>query len=268
MQPISHFQIRGVPGLVNSCSFEGRRVDYWSPRNPTHLLIAHDGQNIFDPRSATRRRTWKMAQTAIKIFETKGLTPPAIIGIFHSSTKSDPHGRFKDLTPQGPFEGKVPAPVDAPFPISELRGNEYQQLIAETIVPSISDALNINVPFENRAMIGSSMGGLATLNALTLRKDFFRTALAFSPHWIIGGSLLVEEILRDLPNPGVHKIWMSRGDKKLDAQYKFDQDFADQRLHNLGWGKSFKSTVYKGAGHNEGAWAKQLAEALHFWLSD
>ena len=268
MQPISHFQIRGVPGLVKTASFDGRRVDYWSPLNPTHLLVAHDGQNVFDPSSATRRRTWKMAQTAIKVFESKGLKPPAIIGVFHSSNKSDPHGRFKDLTPQNPFLGKVPPPKDAPFPVSDLRGNSYQELIAEKIVPEISNELGIEIPFENRAMIGSSMGGLATLNALTLRKDFFSTALAFSPHWVIGGSLLVDEMLNELPLPGTHKIWMSRGDKKLDASYKPDQDHADSSMRDLGWGKAFKSTVYKGAGHNEGAWAKQLADALNFWLAD
>lgn len=267
MQPISHFQVRGVPGSVNTTNFQGRRVDFWSPRNPTHLLIAHDGQNVFDPRSATRRRTWKMAQTSIKVFEEHGLTPPAIIGVFHSSNKFDPHGRFKDLTPENPFRSNVPAPKDAPFPISELRGNQYQELIADVIVPTITKEIQIEIPFENRAMVGSSMGGLATLNALTLRKELFKTALAFSPHWVIGGSLLVDEIFSNLPKPGQHKIWMSRGDKKLDASYKNDQDYADQLMLNAGWGKSFKSTVYKGAGHNEGAWAKQLADALKFWLS-
>jgi predicted alpha/beta superfamily hydrolase len=209
-----------------------------------------------------------MAQTAIKVFETYGLTPPAIIGVFHSSSKVDPHGRFKDLTPQNPFMEVVPAPKDAPFPVTQLRGNEYQSLIAEEIVPVISKALEIEIPFENRAMIGSSMGGLATLNALTLRKDLFKTALAFSPHWVIGGTLLVDEIVREIPKPGNHKIWMSRGDKKLDATYKQDQDYADSIMRILGWGKAFKTSVYKGAGHNEGAWAKQLADALHFWIAD
>ena len=268
MQPISHFQIRGVPGLVRTASFDGRRVDYWSPVNPSHLLVAHDGQNVFDPSSATRRRTWKMAQTAIKVFESKGLKPPAIIGVFHSSNKSDPHGRFKDLTPQNPFSGKVPPPKDAPFPVSELRGNSYQELIAEEIVPEISNELGIEIPFERRAMIGSSMGGLATLNALTLRQDFFATALAFSPHWVIGGNSLVDEVLHKLPKPGKHRIWMSRGDKKLDATYQESQNYADRLMRDLGWHKNYRTTVFKNAGHNERAWSKQLDHAFEFWLKN
>ena len=76
MQSISHYQVRGVPGQVQSSLFDGRRVDYWGPQDPSHLLIAHDGQNVFDPKTATRRRTWKMAQTAIKAFDEHGLRPP------------------------------------------------------------------------------------------------------------------------------------------------------------------------------------------------
>jgi hypothetical protein len=104
MQVFSHYQIRRVPGQVNRAIFGDRFVDFWAPQNPSHLLIAHDGQNVFDPRTATRRSTWRMAQNAIKVFEDKGLIPPAIIGIFHSSSKENPYGRAKELSPQGPFQ--------------------------------------------------------------------------------------------------------------------------------------------------------------------
>jgi len=268
MQSISHYQVRGVPGQVQSSLFDGRRVDYWGPQDPSHLLIAHDGQNVFDPKTATRRRTWKMAQTAIKAFDEHGLRPPLIIGIFHSSDNLNPHGRFKDLTPQDAFQGPVPAPADAPFPASELHGNKYQSLIAEEIVPAILKKLEIEINFENRAMIGSSMGGLATLNALTLRPDFFATALAFSPHWVIGGNSLVDEVLNKLPKPGLHKVWMSRGDKKLDATYEANQNYADKLMRDLGWQKHYRSTIFKNAGHNERAWSKQLHKAFDFWLKN
>ena len=268
MKEISHFQVRNVPGQVRRVSFNGRLVDYWAPKNPTHLLIAHDGQNVFDPRTATRRFTWRMAQNAIKIFEKHELTPPAIIGVFHSSTKENPHGRFKDLTPQSAFQGPVKPLVKTELNVDDLHGDTYHQLIAEEIVPLITESINFKPTFENTAMVGSSMGGLATLNALGIRKDFFATALAFSPHWVIGGKPLVDHVLNDLPKPGIHKVWMSRGDQKLDSTYKNDQDYADQLMRQLGWNSNFKSTVYRGAGHNERAWAKQISNALEFWLLD
>jgi predicted alpha/beta superfamily hydrolase len=268
MKEISHFQVRNVPGLVHRVSFDGRLVDFWAPQRPTHLLIAHDGQNIFDPRTATRRFTWRMAQNAIKVFEKHGLTPPAIIGVFHSSTRENPLGRAKDLTPQSAFQSSVKPLVETELNVDDLQGNKYQQLIAEEIVPTITEFLNFKPTFENTAMVGSSMGGLATLNALGIRKDFFATALAFSPHWVIGGKPLVDHVLIDLPKPGKHKVWMSRGDQKLDSTYRYDQDYADQLMRKFGWSTNFKSTVYRGAGHNERAWAKQVSNAFDFWLLD
>lgn len=268
MQPISHFQVRGVPGAVNRVSFNGRIVDFWAPDKPSHLLIAHDGQNVFDPKTATFRFTWKMAQSAIKVFEKANLTPPAIIGIFHSSTESDPYGRFKDLTPQEAFQNEVKPLIQTELTLKDLHGNSYQQQIAEQIVPTIAKEIGFEPTFERTAMIGSSMGGLATLNALGIRKDFFATALSFSPHWVLGGKPLVDNLISQLPEPGSHKIWMSRGDKKLDSTYKEDQDYADQKMRNLGWRSNYKSTVYKGAGHNERAWAKQVSDAFRFWLLD
>ena len=268
MQPISHFQVRGVPGLVNRVNFGGRLVDFWAPPKATHLLITHDGQNVFDPRTSTKRFTWRMAQNAIQVFEKAGLTPPVIIGVFHSSNKSDPYGRFKDLTPQKPFLNGVKPLIETELTVDQLHGDKYHEKIAEDIVPTICNAIEFQPAFERTAMIGSSMGGLATLNALGLREDFFSTALAFSPHWVLGGKPLVDHVLKELPKPGKHKIWMSRGDKKLDASYKQDQEYADSLMHQMGWRSEYKTQVYKGAGHNERAWAKQVSDAFRFWLLD
>jgi hypothetical protein len=74
--------------------------------------------------------------------------------------------------------------------------------------------------------------------------------------------------LEQLPKPGAHKIWMSRGDRKLDSTYKSDQDFADRLMREQGWRNNYRSTVFKGAGHNERAWAKQVDDAFRFWLLD
>ena len=87
MQIYEKYQIRRVPGHANRTSIEGRRVDFWSPENPTHLIVCHDGQNILDRRTATRRKTWHLAKASIKVSEELGITPPAIIGVYHGRTK-------------------------------------------------------------------------------------------------------------------------------------------------------------------------------------
>lgn len=278
MEKIRRFQVRGVTGEVQRVRFGERIVDYWVPRSkPTHLLIAHDGQNIFDKNTATRRRTWQMAQSADRVFSRHGLTPPLIIGVFHSSTKENPWGRAKDLTPTQPFNEGV-EPIDTPrgilprnrdeLKIADLRGDEYLAEIVDVIAPQISQSIDNDISKENTAIIGSSMGGLASLYALAKRPDFFSTALALSPHWVIGEKPLAEWLINNLPNPNSHKVWMSRGTKGLDSQYEATQKYADELMVRKSYriGKDFETKIYSRTGHNEKSWASYLDQVFDFWL--
>ena len=96
MESIKRYQVRGLPGKVERANFKGRTVDYWAPEGGSdRVLIAHDGQNIFDRRTATFVYTWRLAQNAIRVSKELGAKPPLVIGVFHSSSKADPHGRAK-----------------------------------------------------------------------------------------------------------------------------------------------------------------------------
>ena len=266
MHHLASFQIRNVPGSVERVEINGRRIDYWSPKNPTHLLIAHDGNNVFDKKASTLGVTWKMAQKAINVFEKAGLTPPAIIGVYHSGNGPMSNGRLQDLSPQRPFQSGVKPLVQVDFALNDLSGDKYHQEIAELILPTISDEIGFEKNPGRTAMIGSSMGGLSTLYGLGLRPDLFHTALAFSTHWPIGGLPLVDALIDDLPEPGKLKIWMSRGNRKLDSGYGPTQNYANQKMASLGWQSDFRYKLYRGAGHNERAWAKQIEDAFRFWI--
>lgn len=271
MKSIERYQIRGVPGFVQALNFDGRRVDYWAPAAQTqHLLIAHDGQNVFDPRTATMRMTWNMAQSAIHVSKKLGIVPPAIIAIFHSRTEENPWGRIKDLTPEDPYRSgvKVVGPVDPSLAKEQLGGNEYLGQITDGIVPSICDQLHLSINNLDKAIIGSSMGGLASLYAMGKRADFFTTALALSTHWPIGEKPLVDALINALPSPGQHKVWMSHGDKGLDAQYAPLQKYADAKMIEKGWRlhHDFMTKSFKRSGHSERSWAKYLDQPIHFWL--
>lgn len=270
MQPVKSYQIRGVSGSVNRLDFDGRLVDYWSPNLPTqHLLIAHDGQNIFDPATSTHRTTWRMAQSAVRVSREIGMTPPAIIGVFHSRSELNPWGRIHDLAPQDPFQNGVPAyQANDEISLENLQGNTYLEQITDVIAPTICQLLGLDVVELNKAVIGSSLGGLASLYAIAKRPDFFTTALALSTHWTAGEIALVDAMLDSLPTPGHHKIWMSRGTRGHDAHYGQFQDYANKRMLQTGWheGEDFVTRVYKRSGHNERSWSKYLDQPMKFWL--
>ena len=268
MLAIKRYQVRGLPGEVNRVSISDRIIDYWAPSGGSeHLLLAHDGQNIFDRRTATFLSTWRMGQTALRISAEFGVKPPLIIAIFHSGSKSDPHGRAKDLCPEEPFRAGMQPLAPPVITAAELRSNEYLAKIFDEITPKIVAATKSEITPERTAMIGSSMGGLATLYALTHQATKFHTALALSTHWVLAGNPLVDWLIPRLPNEEKHRVWMSRGTKGLDASYPPYQDRADRLMRELGWGSRFKSKVFERTTHNERSWASYLGEPLRFWLS-
>lgn len=269
MEIIRRYQVRGIPGHVTRASFAGRIVDYWAPEGGSdHTLIAHDGQNIFDRKTATFLYTWKLAQTAIRVATEHQKRPPLIIGIFHSATKIDPHGRVKDLSPEDPFREGLEPLVEPVVEVDELRGNSYLREIFTSIVPEVTEETSSLLSREKSAMIGSSMGGLATLYAAGKFSTYFQTALALSPHWPIGGKPLVEWMLPKIDQSSITRLWMSRGTKGLDASYPPFQDHADSIMRELGWSEStYRSKVYRRSAHNERSWASYVDEPLRFWLA-
>ncbi len=270
MKKVKSYRIRGVDGAVHRVEFDGRVVDFWTPQgSPGHLLIAHDGQNVFDRETSTRRSTWRMTHSAVRVAAQLGITPPAIIAVFHSRSAKNPWGRILDLAPQDPFQSGVePAVKNAEIAAADLQGNRYLAQITEEIAPAIAAEIGINLESVNKAVIGSSMGGLASLYAVGKRPDFFTTALALSTHWSAGDPSLVDALIDALPIPGAHRVWMSHGTRGLDRQYGPLQKHADQKMAKAGWveDEDFISRVYKQSGHTERSWAKYLDQPMKFWL--
>lgn len=270
MNEIRRFQVRGIPGEVSRADFAGRTVDFWAPEGGTDsVLIAHDGQNIFDPKTATHlRQTWRLTQSAIRVAKESHQKPPLIVGVFHSANKTDPYGRIKDLTPEDGFKsGLQPTNPIFDLDVNQLRGNQYLDQIFNEIVPRLTVLTKTNYRPDKTAMIGSSMGGLATLYSFSKYQDRFHTALAFSPHWVLAGDELVHYLIENLPSHHNRKLWMSRGTKGLDAGYEPFQIKADELVRQKGWGANFVSEVFHRTGHNERSWSSYVDEALRFWLS-
>ena len=269
VQVLRSYSIRGLSFPVQRIRIGSRTIDYIAPRGSEHLIVTHDGQNIFNRKTATNGFTWRLAQQATGLFQQAGMRPPSIIAIFNSSSELEPHGRALDLTPEKFFKeglqvlGEVPSGIR----LEHLRGDAYLDEIHELIVPTISQRENLDFGFPRRALLGSSMGGLSTLYEVGRKPDRYAAALAFSPHWILGGTPLVERTISSLPAPGRHKVWMSRGTRKLDREYEPHQLLADKLMLQSGWSrKDFMTRTYRGAGHNERAWSKQVSDALRFWL--
>jgi hypothetical protein len=280
---IEEFQVRGVPGTVQKVRLGDRTVDYWAPKNPgRHIVVAHDGQNILDKRNIGinphQRATWELAQSAVRIADKNNLPAPTVICVYHTPYLEDNLGRLKEYTPQKYLTEKENWMVESyglynvqveTF-LKELSADQLLKDITEIIVPEITSRIGQQITPEYTAIIGASMGGLATIYAAIQKPDFFQTALSFSPHWVIGGDALAEKMMMDFPAPSKHKLWMSRGTKGLDALYEGSQNLANQVIQLRGYieGKNFTSRILKNGAHSNATWAKHAPAALDFWLKE
>ena len=242
MQEIKRFQVRGVPDEVVRVQFGSRIVDYWIPKGGTdRLLIAHDGQNVFDGKTSTHRgQTWKMAQSAIHVSQELRIDPPAIIAVWHSRTRENPWGRAQDLVPQQFLTRDVY--IDPRWRVADpsfvVKSDEYFDQVFNTIVPAIFP----NSTPEKTAVIGSSMGGLATLYAAITHPEKFSTALALSPHWVISDENFVRSFIQEIPLS--MNIWLSIGTKGLDAEYLQFHELAKTLLIERGMQSRFSKRIF------------------------
>jgi len=193
-----------------------------------------------------------------------------VIAVWNGNSKEKPYTRLKELAPEKVFRGgvKVIASDVIPVTVDELYGDQYLDEIFSTIVPQLTQHLDLEVSPDNTAMIGSSMGALCTLNAIAEYSDAFHTALSLSTHWPIGGNAIVDALIGNLPAPGKHSIYMSHGTKGLDAAYGPFQKRADKLMLKKGYrqGADMLSRVHVRTGHNEKAWATYIDEPISFWL--
>lgn len=281
MLEIEKFQVRGLPGNVHKVRIGQRMIDYWAPRNPgQHILVAHDGQGVLDRRNVginpRYRATWELAQSSIRIAEKQGLIPPTVICIYHTPFEEDSIGRLKDYTPAQYMSkkedwfvesfGVYQEQVDS-F-INHLSADQLIDEIANVIVPEIAGQIGQEIDTDKTAILGASMGGLASIYSVIKRPDFFTTALSFSPHWIIGQSELAEKMMTDFPSPGTHKLWMSRGTKGLDARYEQAQNLADKVIRERGYvdNRDLITRILNRGSHTNATWARYVPAALDFWM--
>ena len=203
-----------------------------------------------------------MAQSAINVAHEQGIKPPTIIAVWHSATKENPWGRAKDLAPEKFFTAG--AFVDPRWAIKDptlvVHSDAYLKKIFEEIVPAIHGVSSA----EKTAVIGSSMGGLATLYAAIQYPDKFRTALALSPHWVISDENFVRAFVQEIPVS--MKIWLSIGTRGLDSEYREFHELAKTLLLERGMHDSLRTRIFEKSGHNERSWARNLKEPLEFWL--
>lgn len=280
LAPVALRAAEALPGTITrhanvaGAGLLPRHIEVWRPDGSEGkalpLLVMHDGQNLFTGEYAYGGQSWGVVEAVTRLVAAGTIPPIMIAGVWNSPQ------RWRDYVPAD-LVRRLPEVMQTRFITSQQGGSlstAYLAFLADTVVPMLRR--DYPVAPGRVAIMGSSMGGLASLNALLLRPDVFDRAGCVSTHWPIlnpepAGAPKVSAAIAGyldahLGKPADRKLWFDYGDQTLDQFYAPFQAVADARVKAHGW-QSPRDTVtraYPGAAHNEASWRARVADPLTF----
>ncbi len=268
-----------------------RPVAVWLPpgydreRSRRHrVLYMHDGQNVFDSRTASGGVPWGVDETLAALIALGDVTPTIVVAVGNTAQ------RWYEYAPEAALRALPPdvrAAADAEYPLAgaDLSADAYVRFFADELKPQIDQRFRTLPSRANTFVMGSSMGGLASLYALCRRPDVFGGAACMSTHWpvtrIVGvhdnpgappmialSAAMLGWFDANLPRAGAHRFYFDHGTSGLDRLYAPYQARMDAIGAGKGYvaGKDWMSKAAPGADHNEAAWNARLPAALGFLL--
>ncbi|HYY98405.1 MAG TPA: alpha/beta hydrolase-fold protein [Pyrinomonadaceae bacterium] len=246
-----------------------RNVDVWLPpgygrggRFP--VLYMHDGQNLFDPRTAYGGVDWGVDEAVTRLIGQGVVREAIVVGVWNTQRrvaeymprKAVHFSNTKDL------KGVTVESAD------EIVSDEYLKFLVYELKPFIDSRYRTLRGRADTFIMGSSMGGLVSAYAACEYPRVYGGAGCVSTHWPAGGGAMVEYLKTRLPDPRTHKFYFDYGTETLDAQYEPYQRRVDEIMERAGYaeGSSWVTRKFEGEEHSEKSWRKRVDIPLVFFL--
>jgi enterochelin esterase-like enzyme len=273
-------------GVVQSKFTDPRRVQLWLPSGyqpngrKYAVLYMHDGQNLFDKKSAGYGMEWEIDEHLDALIQAGKVRPTIVVGIWNTPK------RLQEYVPSKAFDG---LPADYRDKVRALYGGDplsdgYLKFIVRELRPMIDRRFNVKTDRANTVIMGSSMGALVSLYAIDEYPEVFGGAGMMSTHWplfmtpdgkSVGdaeyeavSSAFERYLTPALPDPRTHRLYFDHGSETLDAVYKRYQDRVDAVVQRSGYvqGVNWLTRSFPGQKHNEVSWASRVDVPLQFLL--
>ena len=245
------------------------------------VLYMHDGQMLFDASTTWNGQEWGVDEIATGLMSGGSVRDFIVVGIPNAG-----RDRHIEYFPQKPFEAmdsgqqaafyKLNRPGSGQVFSGPVRSDAYLRFLVEELKPYIDENFPVLGDRDNTFIMGSSMGGLISIYAISEYPDVFGAAACLSTHWPGTFSLesnpfpqLMREYLSEnLPTADTHRIWFDHGTEELDAMYPALQIQVDRIMREKGYAaSSWRTFVDQGANHSEAAWRARLDRPLNFLLA-
>lgn len=267
-----------VHEAVESKHFPTRDVLVWLPEgyNPSEryaVLYMHDAQMLFDAKTSWNKQTWNVDSVATAVQNDGRCRPFIVVGI-----ENHPKDRLTEYMPQGLLD-YLPADDGSLNKLGReaFIADGYLKFLVEELKPFIDRTYSTLTDRDNTVVMGSSMGGLISLYALSEYPEVFGGAGCLSTHSVVAvdniraeapiwGKAFRDYLHNHLPAAGANRVYMDYGDQTLDAAYGPYQQAIDSLFVAHGWGEEqFRSLFFAGHAHDERSWQSRLDIPLT-WL--
>lgn len=263
-----------------------RNIDIWLPagydkQQRYAVLYMHDGQMLFDATTSWNKQEWQIDEVASRLIKAGKTQPFIVVGIDNAG-----ENRHSEYFPQQPFENLSQAQQTALYQLQRTKNqalfsqqvysDRYLKFLVTELKPYIDSHYSVYTDAAHTFVMGSSMGGLISLYAISEYPHIFGGAACLSTHW--PGTFEQQNnpippaffnyMQQKLPDPSTHKLYFDHGTATLDAWYPPLQAKADKIIEAKGYtSQNWQSLTFEGAEHSEHAWAARLDIPLIFLLA-
>ncbi|MEO8376681.1 MAG: alpha/beta hydrolase-fold protein, partial [Candidatus Sumerlaeota bacterium] len=159
-----------------------------SPSRRFKLLIQQDAQMAFTDRDADLPYgSWGIDEWIEKLATESTIDPPIVVAVDNS-----------------------PARMREYFPLSE-EFKLYERFVLEELLPWIHEHYRVLDGPENTALMGSSMGGLASFALALNHQDIFGAAACLSPWFEVENNQYVHDVMKNLQEKPSLRIYLDSG---------------------------------------------------------
>lgn len=269
-------------GRLFTFRWEGdRMVRAWMPhghdpgKEALPCLWMQDGQNVFRDEVAFGGVSWGAAGTVAHLADTGCIPRMAVIAVDHAGMR-----RSFDYLPVPPGDwGGMRQDM-----ASALGGNlqAYCARVLSELVPWAERRFGLSPKPQQRALAGSSFGGVATLYMAMLHPDAFRAVLIESPSFWACDGLLMQDVKGQAGKSWPERIYLAMGGCEYtatrpgsgEAGSRCDKFLTDACMECAAvlQAQGVDSTrldwhVDPGAAHNERDWRRRFPRALRWLLA-
>ncbi|WP_229502761.1 alpha/beta hydrolase-fold protein [Pseudoduganella guangdongensis] len=207
------------------------------------VLYMHDGQNLFDAKTAAYGTEWNIDEVADRLVRQGDMEEVIVVGIDNTSD------RIGEYTPC----------CDAKHGGGKL--NAYADFVAKTVKPWVDKQYRTKPGRAHTAIMGSSLGGIASLGIAQRYPKVFSMAGGFSSSFWWNN----RDAVRNPPKRMPLKLYIDAGTVYDGLE---DSEAFRQALVKTGYreGRDLLFVADQGGRHNELSWASRVHLALAWFF--